>query len=160
MRRDVRPVSESHEHATTLPVLLGLALALVFATAAAGQDPGAEKAQVDQRIAELQAEISSAKEQEGVLTSQLGAVVTELRAAQSAVEQAEGSLDFLESELATEQDRLERLTALLDRADPSPAAAPGGVPSRSQHPGGPRPGDLHRGGAGHALGARLGDDVR
>ena len=96
-----------------LPVVLGLALALVFAASAAGQDPGAEKAQVDERIAELEAEISAAKEQEGVLTSQLGAVVTELRAAQSAVEQAEGSLDFLESELATEQDRLERLTALL-----------------------------------------------
>jgi len=96
-----------------LPVVLGLALALVFAASAAGQDPGAEKAQVDERIAELEAEISAAKEQEGVLTSQLGAVVTELRAAQSAVEQAEGSLDLLESELATEQDRLERLTALL-----------------------------------------------
>ena len=96
-----------------LPILLGLAIALVFAASAAGQDPGAEKAQVDQRIAELQAEISAAKEQEGVLTSQLGAVVTELRAAQFAVEQAEGSLDLLESELATEQDRLERLTALL-----------------------------------------------
>ncbi|MBA3401906.1 MAG: peptidoglycan DD-metalloendopeptidase family protein [Actinobacteria bacterium] len=96
------------------PVVLGLALALLFAAAAAGQDPGAEKAQVDQRIAELQAEISAAKEQEGVLTSQLGAVLNELEAAQSAVEQAEGSLDLLESELATEQERLERLTALLD----------------------------------------------
>ena len=95
------------------PILLGLALALVFAASAAGQDPETEKAQVDQRIAELQAEISSAKEQEGVLTSQLGAVVTELQAAQSAVEQAEGSLSLLESELASEQRRLERLTALL-----------------------------------------------
>jgi len=95
------------------PVVLGLALALVFAASAAGQDPEAEKAQVDQRIAELQAEISAAKEQEGVLTSQLGAVVTELRAAQSAVEHAEGSLDLLEAELASEQGRLERLTILL-----------------------------------------------
>jgi len=96
-----------------LPVVLGLALALVFAASAAGQDPEAERAQVDQRIAQLQAEISAAKGQEGVLTSQLGAVVTELRAAQSAVEQAEGSLDLLEAELASEQSRLERLTALL-----------------------------------------------
>lgn len=95
------------------PVVLGLALALVFAASAAGQDPEAEKAEVDQRISELQAEISAAKEQEGVLTSQLGAVVTELRAAQSAVEHAEGSLDLLEAELASEQSRLERLTALL-----------------------------------------------
>ena len=95
------------------PVVLGLALALVFAASAAGQDPDAEKAEVDQRISELQAEISAAKEQEGVLTSQLGAVVTELRAAQSAVEHAEGSLDLLEAELASEQSRLERLTVLL-----------------------------------------------
>jgi murein DD-endopeptidase MepM/ murein hydrolase activator NlpD len=95
------------------PVVLGLALALVFAAAAAGQDPGAEKAQVDQRIAELQAEIAAAKEEEGVLTSQLGEVVTELRAAQSAVDQAQGSLALLEAELATEQERLERLTVLL-----------------------------------------------
>ncbi|MDQ3122459.1 MAG: peptidoglycan DD-metalloendopeptidase family protein, partial [Actinomycetota bacterium] len=82
---------------------------------AAGQDPGTEKAQVDQRIAELQAEISAAKEHEGVLTSQLGAVLTELQAAQSAVEQAEGSLSLLEAELASEQSRLESLTVLLER---------------------------------------------
>ncbi len=96
-----------------LPPVLALTLALVFAASAAGQDPEAEKAQVDQRIAELQAEISAATEQEGVLTSQLGAVVTELQAAQSAVEQAEGSLNLLEAELASEQGRLERLTVLL-----------------------------------------------
>jgi len=95
-----------------LGVVVGLAL--VFVASAAGQDPGTEKAQVDQRIAELQAEIAAAKENEGVLTSQLGEVVTELRGAQSAVESAEGSLELLESELATEQNRLERLTALLD----------------------------------------------
>jgi murein DD-endopeptidase MepM/ murein hydrolase activator NlpD len=96
-----------------IPVVLGLALALVCAATASGQDPAAEKAQVDQRIAELQAEIASAKDQEGVLTSQLGAVVTELRAAQSAVGEAEGSLDLLEAELAAEQERLERLTTRL-----------------------------------------------
>ena len=96
-----------------LPPVLALTLALVFAASAAGQDPEAEKTQVDQRIAELQAEISAATEQEGVLTSQLGAVVTELQAAQSAVEQAEGSLNLLEAELASEQGRLERLTVLL-----------------------------------------------
>jgi murein DD-endopeptidase MepM/ murein hydrolase activator NlpD len=94
-------------------VVLGLALALVFATSAAGQDPETEKAQVDQRIAELEAEIAAAQEEEGVLTSQLGEVVTELRAAVTAVDEAEGSLDLLEAELAAEQDRLERLTVLL-----------------------------------------------
>jgi murein DD-endopeptidase MepM/ murein hydrolase activator NlpD len=96
-----------------IPLVLGLALALVFAASASGQDPETEKAQVDQRIAELQAEIAAAKQDEGVLTTQLGAVVTELRSAQSAVDEAQGSLDFLEGELATEQERLERLTVLL-----------------------------------------------
>ncbi len=96
-----------------IPVVLGLALALVFAASASGQDPESEKAQVDQRIAELQSEIAAAKEEEGVLTTQLGEVVTELRAAQSAVEDAQGSLELLEAELATEQERLERLTILL-----------------------------------------------
>jgi murein DD-endopeptidase MepM/ murein hydrolase activator NlpD len=96
-----------------LPVILGLALALIFTASAAGQDPESEKAEVDQRIAELQAEIAAANEQEGVLTTQLGDVVTELRAAQSAVDQAQGSLDHLEAELGTEQERLERLTVLL-----------------------------------------------
>jgi murein DD-endopeptidase MepM/ murein hydrolase activator NlpD len=96
-----------------LPVVLGLALALIFTASAAGQDPESEKAQVDQRIAELQAEIAAANEEQGVLTTQLGEVVTELRATQSAVDQAQGSLELLEAELATEQDRLERLTVLL-----------------------------------------------
>ena len=112
-----RPASASRRAIIALEalVVLGLALALVFAASAAGQDPGTEKAQVDQRIAELQAEISAAKEHEGVLTSQLGAVLTELQAAQSAVEQAEGSLSLLEAELASEQSRLESLTVLLER---------------------------------------------
>lgn len=98
-----------------LPVVVGLVFALSFAASAAGQDPETEKAQVDQRIAELQAEIAAAKQQEGVLTSQLSEVVSELRAAQDAVDTAEGSLSLLEAELATEQDRLERLTALLEQ---------------------------------------------
>lgn len=88
-------------------------LALAFAAPAAGQDATDEKAAVDARIAALQAEIDAAKQQEGVLTSQLSAVVSELEAARSAVDLAQGSLKTLEAELATEQERLERLTALL-----------------------------------------------
>jgi murein DD-endopeptidase MepM/ murein hydrolase activator NlpD len=98
-----------------LPVVVGLVLALAFAASAAGQDPGAEKARVDQRIAQLQDEIVAAKEQEGVLTSQLSEVVAELRAAQSAVDTAEESLSLLEAELATERDRLDVLTERLGR---------------------------------------------
>ncbi len=98
-----------------LLVVVGLVLALSFATSASGQDPETEKAQVDQRIAELQAEIANAQLEAGVLTSQLSKVVAELRAAQDAVDTAEGTLSLLEAELATEQDRLERLTALLEQ---------------------------------------------
>jgi murein DD-endopeptidase MepM/ murein hydrolase activator NlpD len=96
-----------------LAVVLALVSALAFAAPAAGDDPVEEKAAVDARIADLHAEIESAKEQEGVLTSQLSEVVSELEAAQSAVEDAEVSLDLLEAELASEQARLERLTVLL-----------------------------------------------
>lgn len=91
------------------------AFALAVATPATGQqDPGAEKTRVDQRIAELQAEIDAAKTQEGVLTSQLSEVASELRAAQGAVDVAQSGLDQLEAELASEQARLERLTVLLE----------------------------------------------
>ena len=98
-----------------LSVVAGLVLALGLAANAAGQDPAAEKARVDQRIADLQAEIGAAKDKEGVLTSQLSEVVDELRAAEEAVETAESSLSALEAELATERDRLAQITARLER---------------------------------------------
>ena len=93
--------------------LCALALALVLAAPAAGDEIEDEKAAVDARIATLQAEIDAAQDREGVLTSQLSSVVSELEAAQSAVDTAEGALDALESELAIEQARLERLTKRL-----------------------------------------------
>lgn len=96
-------------------LVVGVALALVFAAPAAGDDIEDEKAAVDARIAALQAEIASATQQEGVLTSQLSAVVAELGAAQDAVVAAQSSLGALEAELAAEQDRLAELTALLER---------------------------------------------
>ena len=82
-------------------------------TPAAGQDIESEKQQVDQRIAELRGEIEQAKGQAGVLTTQLSAVADELRAAELAVDTAQSGLERLESELARERDRLERLTTLL-----------------------------------------------
>ena len=98
-----------------LSVVACFVLALALAASAAGQDPATEKARVDQRIADLQAEVAEAKEQEGVLTSQLSEVVAELRSAQEAVDTAEGSLSALEVELATQRDRLEQITARLER---------------------------------------------
>src|SRR5262245_35407301 len=96
-------------------VVAGLVLALALATSAAGQDPEAEKAQIDARIASLQAEIAAAKDEEGVLTSQLSEVVSELRAAEDAVLAAESSLAGLEAQLASERDRLNVVTAQLAR---------------------------------------------
>jgi murein DD-endopeptidase MepM/ murein hydrolase activator NlpD len=94
-------------------VVFGLAVGLAFTAVAAGQDIEGRKASVDARIAALEEEIASAKAEEGVLTSQLGAVVDELRAAESAVDVAQGSLDLLETQLADERARLDRLTTLL-----------------------------------------------
>jgi murein DD-endopeptidase MepM/ murein hydrolase activator NlpD len=98
-----------------ITVVACLVVALALAASAAGQDPAAEKAQVDARIDSLQEEITAAKDQEGVLTSQISEVVAELRAAEDAVNTAESSLSVLEAELATERDRLEQLTARLER---------------------------------------------
>lgn len=96
-------------------LVVGLALALVLAAPAAGDDIDDQKAVVDARIAALQAEIAASKQQEGVLTSQLSAVVAELGAARDAVDEAQSSLGVLEAELAAEQDRLAKLTALLEQ---------------------------------------------
>jgi murein DD-endopeptidase MepM/ murein hydrolase activator NlpD len=93
--------------------LVGLALALVTAAPAAADDPVDEKADVDARIAALQADIARSQSQEGVLTSQLSSVVDELEDARAAVDSAESSLDSLEAELAGAQDRLDQLTAQL-----------------------------------------------
>ena len=93
--------------------LLALALALVAAAPAAGDDIEVEKAVVDARIAELQAEIATSREQDGVLVSQLSAVVAELEDAQAAVGTAQSSLSALEAELAGAQEELDRLGALL-----------------------------------------------
>src|SRR6187401_814707 len=112
--RDVRWVGEPRSAmGRRSSILLALALALVFAAPAAGDDIEGEKAAVDARIAALQAEIAAAKTQEGVLTSQLSSVVSELQAAQSAVDRAQGALDALQAELATEQARLGLLTKRL-----------------------------------------------
>ena len=95
--------------------VFALAIALVLAASASAQTPESEKAEVDARIAALQAEIAEAKADEGVLTSQLSAVVAELEDAQTAVDSAQASLSSLEAELTSAQARLDELTALLER---------------------------------------------
>jgi murein DD-endopeptidase MepM/ murein hydrolase activator NlpD len=93
----------------------GVLVALTVAAAASAQTPESEKAAVDARIAELQAEIASAKAKEGVLTSQLSDVVDELEDAQAAVDTAAASVSALEAELSAAQARLDELTARLER---------------------------------------------
>ncbi|HUF02026.1 MAG TPA: peptidoglycan DD-metalloendopeptidase family protein [Gaiellaceae bacterium] len=97
-----------------VPAVAALAIGLALAASAFGQSPVEEKAAVDARIASLRAEIDEARQQEGVLTSQLSAVVAELRAAEAAVAEAQGGVDHVEAELATEQARLEQLTRRLE----------------------------------------------
>jgi murein DD-endopeptidase MepM/ murein hydrolase activator NlpD len=108
-------VSETRAMGRRSLALVGLVIALVAVGPAAADDPADEKAAVDARIAALQAEIAQANSQEGVLTSQLSAVVAELEDAQAAVDSAEASVSSLETELSAQQERLDRLTALLAR---------------------------------------------
>jgi murein DD-endopeptidase MepM/ murein hydrolase activator NlpD len=107
-------VSENNGMGRRLLALSALTVALAVAGPAAADDPVEEKAAVDARIAALQADIAAAKEEEGVLTSQLSAVADELDDSQAAVDSAEASLEGLESELASARDELDRLTRLLD----------------------------------------------
>ncbi len=106
-------MGETRHMGRRLFALLGLVLALVVVAPAAADDPAEEKASVDVRIAELQAEIAASKAQEGVLTSQLSAVVAELESAQSAVDTAEATVGVLEAELTSARNRLDELTVLL-----------------------------------------------
>ena len=108
-------MGETRAMARRASAVVCLVLAFALATAASAQTPESEKAEVDARIAALQAEIAAAKEHEGVLTSQLSAVVAELEDAQAAVESAQSSVSALEAELSTAQDRLDLLTARLVR---------------------------------------------
>ncbi len=106
-------MSENKQMARRL--LAALALALALAATASAQTPESEKAEVDARIAALQAEIAESNAKEGVLTTQLSAVVDELESAQAAVDLAESTLSALETELASARTQLDQLTARLER---------------------------------------------
>lgn len=98
-----------------LALTSALVVSVVVATGAAAQTPESEKAEVDARIATLQSEIAEAKEQEGVLTSQLSAVVAELESAQAAVDSAQSTVSVLEAELGSARERLDALARLLEQ---------------------------------------------
>jgi murein DD-endopeptidase MepM/ murein hydrolase activator NlpD len=93
-----------------------LAAGLLFvAPAAFGQESASErKVIVDGRINELERKIQAAREQEGVLTSQIEAVSDKIAALQDDVDAASSRLDQLESVLALHQRKLDRLNQLYE----------------------------------------------
>jgi len=89
-------------------VLAALATMLFLAATATG-DPGADKARIDSRIGDLQAQVERAARSEGVLTSELSGIAARVRAAESAVASEQAQLATLESALASERRRLAAL---------------------------------------------------
>jgi murein DD-endopeptidase MepM/ murein hydrolase activator NlpD len=95
-------------------VLLGTALAclLLLATPASGQDIGARKQMLDGRIDVLQKKIESARQREGVLTSEIEVVSDKIHRLQDDVDSASARLNQLEEVLALHQRKLDRLNQL------------------------------------------------
>ena len=93
---------------------LGIALAclLLVATPAYGQDIGARKQMIDGRIDVLQKKIESARQREGVLTSEIEVVTDKIHGLQDDVDSASARLNQLEEVLALHQRRLDRLNQL------------------------------------------------
>jgi murein DD-endopeptidase MepM/ murein hydrolase activator NlpD len=99
-----------------LRLSIGLLLAaclLVVSPAASGQESASDRKQiVDGRISALEKKIQTAREQEGVLTSQIEVVSDKIHALQSDVDAASARLGELETVLALHQRRLDRLNEL------------------------------------------------
>jgi murein DD-endopeptidase MepM/ murein hydrolase activator NlpD len=99
-----------------LRLSIGLLLAaclLVVSPVASGQEGASDRKQiVDGRISALEKKIQSAREQEGVLTSQIEVVSDKINALQNDVDAASARLGQLEAVLALHQRRLERLNDL------------------------------------------------
>ena len=97
-------------------LFLGLALAclLLVAAPASGQDIGSRKQMIDGRIDILQKKVESARQREGVLTSEIEVVTEKIHALQDDVDSASARLNQLESVLALHQRKLDRLNELYD----------------------------------------------
>ncbi len=100
-------------------IVLGVALALLAAVSSAtAGDPGGDrraKERIDARIARLQDEIDKARNQEGVLTSQLSDVTATLRLAQQRVDAQQARVDELDASLARAESALQQATAVLQQ---------------------------------------------
>jgi len=86
--------------------------ALVSAAPAPGQADEERKRVLDARIDNLQEKVETAREREGVLSSEIEVVTREIGALESEVSAAEETLDQLEAVLALQQRRLDRLNEL------------------------------------------------
>jgi len=95
-------------------VFVGIALAclLLVAAPASGQDIGARKQMLDGRIDVLQKKIESARQREGVLTSEIEVVTDKIHRLQDDVDSASARLNQLEAVLALHQRKLDRLNQL------------------------------------------------
>ena len=95
------------------PLLVALAAVLLLSATAAG-DPGTDKARIDGRIGELEAQIERAGAQAGVLTTEISAVAAEVRDLEAGVHAQEARLSVLERELAASRSRLQVLDARIE----------------------------------------------
>lgn len=95
----------------TRRILAVLLLALIAATPAAG-DSSTRKQQVDAKIASLNEKIAAARAKEQRLSSEIAAVSTKIRTLEAQVGDVSQDLDLLEQDLALQQERLNKITAL------------------------------------------------
>jgi murein DD-endopeptidase MepM/ murein hydrolase activator NlpD len=98
----------------SLVVALLAGLAALSVPSAVGQSAWDRKEAIDARISGLQAQISAAKEREGVLTGEIEAASSRIEALEAQVAVASDKLATLEAELAESRRRLERLEALYE----------------------------------------------
>ena len=95
-----------------LALLTTLALALVVAAPAAGEDVSSKRERIEHKIEHLRAKIAEAREREGILTDQIASVTNKIEALQDDVASASSRLSVLEDELIMHQTRLAQLTEL------------------------------------------------
>jgi murein DD-endopeptidase MepM/ murein hydrolase activator NlpD len=90
--------------ARRLALLAALAVGLVVAAPAAGDNSG--------KIAALQARIDAARQKEAALSSQIAGVTSKIRTLEGQVGDVSQKLSILERDLALHQERLDKLNAL------------------------------------------------
>ena len=101
--------------APTVLVTAVLVCLLLLVSPASGQEGfGQRKEIIDARIDVLEQKIATAREREGVLTSQIAVVTAKIRLLQSDVDSASTRLDQLEDVLALHRRKLDRLNQLFE----------------------------------------------